>query len=201
MEEQIPYRNLDTNWDRIIEQSMKTLAEKCSVYQYIHQQMAFEYQQLHDRLTLAALLLAPLPGFMSALSLNIPTENYPNVLPVLNTCVSFGGAVCMSVLKMLNLKKNIHEHHDRATKYDALNNNIRRQLAISRSHRVPAGEYYEWVGDYFDNLSKESPSISQPAMKKGEQWALSKSYAFIEDSTDIIINSKSSQASVRLHIP
>ena len=56
---------------------MKVLAEKCSVYQYIHQQMAFEYQQLHDRLTLAALLLAPLPGFMSALSLNYTNRKLP----------------------------------------------------------------------------------------------------------------------------
>jgi hypothetical protein len=187
---------LATNWDKIIEVNLKHIAEKCSCLQFMHREMAYYYQNTYDRLTLTALILTPLPGFFSALSINVDTQSYPNVFPVINTCASVGGAICMSILKMLNLKQNIHNHKNIASRYDALNNNIRRQLSVSRSHRVPAGEYYEWVGEYYDNLDSEASFISELVMKKGELWAVEKNYTFVVDDAEVIVNSKSSSDEV-----
>jgi hypothetical protein len=78
-----------------------------------------------------------------------------------------------------------------AHKYHSLENNIRRQLSVCRSHRTEAAEYYEWVGEYFDTLESDSPLIPDSITEQVKNWAKQKQISFIIYDKQIMINEHS----------
>jgi hypothetical protein len=187
-------QHLSAHWDVFLESNIKTIAEKCLLGEFTHREMARFHQNRYDRLTMTGLVMAPLSGFLTALSLNIDMSDFPNLLPVVSACTSFGSAVCISVLKMLNLKSVIHDHQRAAAKYQVLASNIRRQLAVTRTHRVPAGEYYEWIGEYFDNLYSESPLVTDHVEQIGLAWAQNHGIHCVVESIAVFVNTRERQS-------
>ena len=111
---------------------------------------------MHTILTYLGIILGPLAGLLSALSINDSISI---------SIISFISGLIVSIIKVGRFEKNALLHNSSSSNYTNLEHNIRRQLCLYRKDRINPIQYCEWVSKSFDDIYKSSPVIKIPDKK------------------------------------
>lgn len=139
-----------SRWNNASELAMKNIGSTCILYKQKHLQSAKFCNIMHTLLTYLGIILGPLAGLLSALSVN-------NSVGI--SIISFISGLIVSIIKVGRFEKNALLHNTSSSKYNNLEHNIRRQLCLYRKDRINPVQYCEWVSKSFDDIYKSSPFI------------------------------------------
>ncbi len=112
-----------------------------------------------------SIVIGPTTGVISGILTNfdVNTQKY---LSILITILSFISGIIATILKFGRFEEESNSNKLAASKYTSLENNVRRQLALSRKNRIPAKDYIEWINKSFDELFIASPLLSEDIFLK-----------------------------------
>jgi len=145
-------------WTTKIEKNIKSLWENAVNYRKIHNNISRKYSNYNNKLMYISICLGPLVGLLTEISIKIEDTT---VLPLIVIFISFlSGIVCI-IIKFSNWNDKAYEHKSTASRFAALANNMKRQLAIDRDYRENVTEYMTWLGGCYDKLYENSPIISE----------------------------------------
>jgi hypothetical protein len=143
------------NWSDDIEQVIKEIGESCLGYRWMSILASKQNNFRYELLMYSIIAIGPLAGVFTSVALSYPDENA--WLQIISIVLSFISGVVSTSLKFAQLEEKTISFKQVAAKYASLEGNIRRQLNLSRSERVNAGEYLEWVSTSFDELFASTP--------------------------------------------
>lgn len=149
-------RDKTSNWNNASEIAMKNIGTMCILYKKKHLESARFCNTMHTILTYLGIILGPLAGLLSALSIN-------NSISI--SIISFISGLIVSIIKVGRFEKNALLHNSSSSNYTNLEHNIRRQLCLYRKDRINPIQYCEWVSKSFDDIYKSSPVIKIPDKK------------------------------------
>ena len=155
-------RDKTSNWNTTSEIEMKNIGTMCILYKKKHLESARFCNTMHTILTYLGIILGPLAGLLSALSINDSISI---------SIISFISGLIVSIIKVGRFEKNALLHNSSSSNYTNLEHNIRRQLCLYRKDRINPIQYCEWVSKSFDDIYKSSPVIKIPDKKLDIQIA------------------------------
>jgi hypothetical protein len=157
----------NTKWNNKLEKVLKVIEKQCENYKNTHQNIALDCEQKYSSLMLSSIILAPLSGIVSTIGAAADRDiNTVFYYTTVSTILSFAAGIIVSVIKFSKFDKSSNAHTLAASRYISLGNNIKRQLLLDHSDRVPAKEYLDWVIKNFDDLYTSSPIVSDDILNK-----------------------------------
>lgn len=154
-------------WNDSIEKTIKDIGETSKGYKIIHIMAAKQTENMYNKLMYLNMIVGPITGIIAAASSQNPTT----AITALITTFSFISGVVASVIKFSAYREKSIAHKSTASKYTSLESNIRRQLSLSRTDRVSAGPYLEWVSTSFEDLFSSSPLVPAKLYNKWIDYA------------------------------
>ena len=148
---------VEKTWNDSTEKVIKNIGESCKGYKWINIRSAERYSKYNDYPMYLAMFCSGLSGIMS--SINEEENNL--VLKTLSVSFSFFSALLTGIVQFSHFEKRMNSHKSIGSKYASLEANIRRQLQLPRTHRIPCSQYIEWVTKSYDELFESSPLIPQ----------------------------------------
>ena len=145
-------------WTTKIEKNIKSLWENAVNYRRIHNHISRKYTNYNNKLMYLSICIGPLVGLL--MEICIETEEL-TVLPLVIIFISFINGIISSIIKFSNWNDKAYEHKSTASRFAALANNMKRQLAIERDYRENVSDYMTWLGGCYDKLYESSPIISE----------------------------------------
>jgi hypothetical protein len=157
-------------WDDNIEKAAKEIGELSKIYKLMHIHSAQKSYTLYNIFMYLSIVIGPTAGVISGILTNFDgdTQKY---LSILITILSFISGIIATILKFGRFEEESNSNKLAASKYTSLENNVRRQLALSRKNRIPATDYIEWINKSFDELFIASPLLSADIFLKYEKNA------------------------------
>lgn len=150
------------SWNKNIEENVKQIGEKAKGYKIMHIQEAHVISKRYRYLMYAGILLGPLAGLLSGIAAIIDSSNNSRVeLPIAATCAGFISGIVVAITKFGKFEEKSSSHKLSASKYTSLESNVKRQLILSKTDRVEASKYLEWIGNSFDDLFLSSPLLDR----------------------------------------
>jgi hypothetical protein len=156
---------ISSRWSEGIEKILKELGDSCQGYKWMNIFAAKRSARIHNALMYTVIVIGPLSGILTTLS---DDRQY---FTVFVTILSFLSGALSAVTKFARLERKSALHKSIAAKYASLEGNIRRQLNLSKSERVHAGDYLDWVSTSFDDLFSSTPLISGDIYNKWADFA------------------------------
>jgi hypothetical protein len=153
------FRIVDSKWTGKIEQTLQDIGDRCIAYKWMNILSARNNEKKYNILMYCSILLGPITGIISAISAG-DNVKYIIALQVLITTFSFVNGVISAITKFSEFGEKAFIYKNIASKYASLENNIKRQLSLSRSERVNPASYSEWITSSFDDIFTSSPLIS-----------------------------------------
>jgi hypothetical protein len=156
---------VSSRWSDGVEKILKEIGDSCQGYKWMNIFAAKRSSKIHNALMYTVIVIGPLSGILTTLS-----EDHP-YFTVLVTILSFATGALTAVTKFARLERKSALHKAIAAKYASLEGNIRRQLNLSKSERVHAGDYLDWISTSFDDLYSSTPLIPEDIYKKWVDFA------------------------------
>jgi hypothetical protein len=157
----------NTKWNGKLEKVLKVIEKQCENYKNTHQNISIDCEKKYSLLMLSSIILAPLSGIVSTIGATADRDiNTMFYYTTVSTVLSFATGIIVSVIKFSKFDKSSNAHTLAASRYISLGNNIKRQLLLDYSDRVPAKEYLDWVIKNFDDLYTSSPIVSDDILNK-----------------------------------
>jgi hypothetical protein len=158
-------------WDDSIENAAKEIRNRSNIYKSMHIYSAQKANKLYNNFMYLSIVLGPTAGVLSGIITNFNGDTQ-KVLSVLITILSFISGIVATILKFGKFDEESNANKLAASKYTSLENNVRRQLALSRTNRIPAKDYIDWINRSFDELFIASPLLSEEIFLKYEKKAI-----------------------------
>ena len=140
-----------SQWNNASEIAMKNIGSTCVLYKQKHLETARFCNTMHTLLTYLGIILGPLAGLLSALSINDSISI---------SIISFISGLIVSIIKVGRFEKNALLHNSTSSNYTNLEHNIRRQLSLNRNDRIHPKHYLKWIEIKFEEINCSSPLIS-----------------------------------------
>lgn len=153
-----PITTRPSRWNNKLEHTAKDIGEISNSYKLMHLEVAQTAYSMYDFYMKLGIVLGPIAGMLSGVgAVTHPEDNV--VFPVIVTIVSFLSGIVVAIIKFSKYDEVGTAHKTAAARYTSLESNVRRQLALSRSDRVSAREYVDWLSSSFDELFLASPIL------------------------------------------
>jgi len=182
-------------WSEQIEKVLIDIENSCRGYKFMCITTANRNSIRYDGLMFTLLVLSPISGAMSAISVANP--DHSSALQIVITIFTMVTGILTAILKFSKFDQKSMTNKTIAAKYASLENNIRRQLSLNRNERVNAGKYLEWISASYDELFSSTPLMPDDVYKKWVDVAVKNSISVPKelekvtvDKTDIEIIKK-----------
>ena len=161
---------MTVKWNKNIESIIQVIEKQARLYKKMHLEIASESYFKYSFFMISAIIISPLPGLITTLGTLFCKEisdmvYYNSTAAVL----SFLTTVIVSIIKFNRYDEESYAHKSASLKYVSIEQNIKRQLMISRVDRISAKHYVTWLLKSFDNLYASSPPLSCEVIKKYEK--------------------------------
>lgn len=158
IENQSTHTSIISNWNTAIENEFKRYVEKASGCKLMHLTSARRSKRRYERLMYMGIILGPLAGFAAAVGVILHPEEDP-VFSLIAAGFGFISGIIVAITKYAKLEERTTAHRTSANQYIGLESNLRQQLALERSMRMPAHKYMQWIGSTYNKLFETSPFI------------------------------------------
>lgn len=189
------YSNI--SWSPAIEKNILEIGEKSKGYKIMHIKTSRQIGYKYDWLMYSGIFLGPLAGLFSGIGAMLHPES-ETTFPILSACVAFISGIVVAVTKYGKFEEKSSHHRLAASKYTSLESNVRRQLALTKTDRINAGQYLEWLGNSFDDLFLASPLISSKIYEKYIKIAKEKGLS-VPDEYGMTININETYQNKKIH--
>lgn len=170
-------------WNKNIESVIQVIEKQCRMYKKMHMEVAIHASSRFSNLSLVAVIISPIPGFLSILGLSLTKSIDYNIFDSISVGFSLITTIIVAVNKFSKYEEISHAHKSASSQYTSLEQNIKRQLMLSRNERVPAKTYLSWLTKKFEVLYESSPLLSCSISQKYERTVelLEKEYELQEN--------------------
>lgn len=148
------------NWSDQIELTIRDIEKSCQAYKWMNIRSAKKNSRTYSIFMYGSILLTTICGIISATSTKYS-------LQLVVTILSFSSGTISAIIKFSQWEQKSITHKAIAAKYASLENNIRRQLSLTRDERIGAKEYLNWISNAYDELFSSAPLIPDEIYK---QW-------------------------------
>lgn len=173
-----------TLWNENIEKMITDIGNSCKGYKFMCILSSSRESKKYDILMYSLLTITPLSGTFSAISISFPEQTV--ILQILITFFAMLAGLFTAIVKFSKFDQKATAHKNIATKYASLENNIRRQLSLSRSSRVNCSKYLEWVTTSFDDLFGSTPLIPDDIYTEWTGIAMQNNISVPKELTTVI---------------
>lgn len=142
-------------WSDDIEKVVKHIQCSCSKRRILHMEMAIEYQNKFSSLMMTNIVLGPLAGLISTISLTVETS--VTEMTIVSSCLGFLAGTVAAITKFSKYDESSSTHKGASIKFSALEANIKRQLALPESARSKPDEYLTFVDSSYESLVSSAP--------------------------------------------
>ena len=158
------------NWNKNIESIIQVIEKQSRLYKKMHLEISFNSNWYYSFFMISAIVISPLPGLVTTFGTLFCDDlndmvYYNSVASVL----SFLTTILVSIIKFNKYDEISHAHKSASFKYVSIEQNIKRQLMLSRSDRIVAKDYINWLLQSFDNLYASSPVLTCDVIHKYEK--------------------------------
>lgn len=140
----------DFDWNPKIEAVIKNICKQCEKGKNHNMDYAKKSSVRYNMMVYTSIGL----GFMTGILSTILADYDSGYLLSISSFVS--GSIS-TALKVSKLEQKSAQYKSYASKYNSLENNIRRQLSLEYKDRINAGKYLEWVCNSYDELFENCP--------------------------------------------
>ncbi len=145
-------------WSEDIEAVVKHIQCSCSKRRVMHMEMAIEYQNKFSSLMMTNIVLGPLAGLISTISLTVDSST--TEMTIISSCIGFLVGTVAAITKFGKYDESSTTHKGASVKFSALEANIKRQLALPSSARSRPDEYLTFVDSSYESLVSSAPLTS-----------------------------------------
>ena len=154
-------------WNSKIEDTVRLIEKQCRLYKKMHDEIHMKNVNKHSYFMLAAIIITPLSGVVTALGTILSTElSELCIYSITSTILSFLSGILITVIKFNKYDEISYSHKIAYSRYTSLEENIKRQLMLYREDRIKADEYLNWLSKSFDELFESSPNFESKTLKK-----------------------------------
>ena len=145
-------------WSEEIETVLKHILRSCSRRRVLHMEMAIDYQNKFSTLMLSNIIIGPLAGLISTISLAIDTS--VTEMTIISSSLGFLSGTIAAITKFGKYDESSNIHKASSVKFSALEANIKRQLALPNRARSRPDEYLTFVDSSYESLVSSAPLTS-----------------------------------------
>lgn len=154
-------------WTREIETLIKELAKTAVTYKKLHEKESRNCHRYNNKAMYLAVAMGPLSSVIASIGAVLhPDED--KVFPLTEIGLGFLTGVVVASIKVAKFQEKSNDHKLASVKYSSLINGINFQLALPISERDNPIEFFKWVESKYDELSTNSPLLSENDNKKVE---------------------------------
>jgi hypothetical protein len=157
-------------WSKNVESIIQVIEKQARLYKKMHMEISGESYFKYSFFMISAIVISPLPGLITTLGTLFCKEISDMVYYNSSAAVlSFLTTIIVSIIKFNKYDEEGYAHKSASFKYVSIEQNVKRQLMLSRSDRISAKQYVTWLLKSFDNLYASSPPLSCEVIKKYEK--------------------------------
>ena len=138
------YIRQNVEWNDKLEMAAKDIGETSKSYKLMHIQEAQLADKTYNRLMIIGIIMGPLSGITSGIGATINTGTEP-IIPIIAAIFGFISGIIVAIIKFGKYDEASNANKQAAARYTSIESNVRRQLGLYRSDRVPAIPYMEWL--------------------------------------------------------
>lgn len=151
-------------WNEKLEMAAKDIGEASKSYKIMHIQEAQKANKIYNRLMIMAIIMGPLSGVTSGIGAVINSNSDSDseintTIPIIATILGFLAGIIVSMIKFGKYDEASNSNKQAAARYTSIESNVRRQLSLYRSDRVPATPYMEWLETKYEELFMSAPLL------------------------------------------
>ena len=120
--------------------------------------MAIDYQNKFSALMLANILLGPLAGLISTITLTV--DGLVTEMTIVASCIGFITGTIAAITKFGKYDETSTIHKGASIKFSALEANIKRQLTLPTNARSRPDEYLTFIDNSYESLVSSAPLTS-----------------------------------------
>jgi len=170
-------------WTEELEKQVKYLGECAQGYSQMYKMDILRYSRIQQRLTTVSITAGILGGSLLTLALSLGIDKSQFII-LISTLLSFGTSASQGYLYQMDYAKIIADLRRQASKYSALQNNIKRQLSLPRDKREKADDYHYWITNNYDQLGETSLSIHPDTIDMYRKICIKDSIPFPDENGD-----------------
>jgi hypothetical protein len=160
MNDDIIYKdNKHSLWNHHIEEVVKDIGESSKAYKIMHMTEAQNATKIYNLLMITGIVMGPLSGIVSAIGASLNISDYPSIT-ISQIILGFLSGIFIAILKFGRYEEVSNSNKSAAVKYASIESNIRRQLSLYRSDRVPANYYIGWIEIKYDETIASAPLLN-----------------------------------------
>jgi hypothetical protein len=173
----------NTEWTDELETQLKYLGECAQGYVRMYKMDILKYSAYQQRWTSGSISAGVISSALLTLSLALGIE-HNQVMIIISTLLSFGSSVCHGYLYQVDYASIIADLKRQTAKYSGLQNNIKRQLSLSRDKREKAEDYHYWITNNYDQLSETSLNIHPDTIELYRKICKDSNLPFPDENAD-----------------
>jgi hypothetical protein len=173
----------NTEWTDELETQLKYLGECAQGYVRMYKMDILKYSSHQQRWTSGSISAGVISSALLTLSLALGIE-HNQVMIIISTLLSFGSSVCHGYLYQVDYASIIADLKRQTAKYSGLQNNIKRQLSLSRDKREKAEDYHYWITNNYDQLSETSLNIHPDTIESYRKICKDSNLPFPDENAD-----------------
>ncbi len=145
-------------WSSDIETVVKNIQSSCNKRKIVHMEMAIEYQNKFSSLMMTNIVLGPLAGLLSTITLTVDSIN--TEITIIASCLGFVAGTIAAITKFGKYDESSATHKGASVKFSALEANIKRQLALPTNARSPPDKYLTFIDNSYEGIVSSAPLAS-----------------------------------------
>jgi len=150
------------HWSNNIIKILSDYKEICITRKWLHETESRKYRTKNQYLNLISIFFTSITATSSTVTTSIQMTNnmYSQISDIISPIVLYITAVINLLQHFYNFEKIAEQHYTFSLRYNTLQNNIHRMLALDEIDRQDSHDYFKWVTTEYDNLTSNMPSIS-----------------------------------------
>jgi hypothetical protein len=153
-----PRASQNVEWNEKLEMAAKDIGEASKSYKLMHIQEAQRANKTYNRLMIIGIVMGPFSGIASGIGAIINPET-DHTIPIIATVFGFLSGIIVAMIKYGKYDEASNANKQAAARYTSIESNVRRQLGLYRSDRVPATPYMEWLETKYEELFLSAPLL------------------------------------------
>lgn len=151
--------SLEEGWTKGVEEVLDGVMNSCEKYGWLNMTKARGHERVYNWLMYLSIVLGPVTGILAI----VDRKESVNILV---TIFAFMNGLISAIVKFSEHSSRAVTHKSVGSKYVSLEGNIRRQLVLDKSQRIPASKYLEWVTASYDEIYAITPLIPDSLYEK-----------------------------------
>ena len=150
---------MGNDWDKNIEKVVLQIQGESIKYKLLHIKQSQKLKKNYNRLMLAGIIIGPISTITSTLETILDKELFKYFLLII-VLLNILTSILFAVVKFGKYDELSITNKQAASKYNTIENSIKRQLMLKEEDRIPSKPYTEWLENKYLEIFNTSPLLS-----------------------------------------